>query len=657
MTAVFISYERSASATAKRVAERLRADGREVWLDTELPPDRLYADVINERLLASGAVVVLWSKAASASEWVRAEADLARQHHKLVQASLDESLPPMPFNQVQCAKLKGWRGDPSNAEWEKVVRSVDNLIGNGAPKSDRPPISRPVAGWRWFATLAAIILVAGGLWLARDRLSGLAKAAETRVAILPFRVLSEGPRARTFADALSDKIQGALNDNQIQVVSRSDAEALAGSGRDRKIRDMGVRLLFDGSVQDDGKTTQVSMRLDDAQHHVTLWSSNFSDASDRQAELQGGIAGRVVAVLNCSSQALKPVDGLTDPQVLSRYLLACDLFARSAEQDPQMMDRMLAALRQVTTLAPRFPPAHAALAKFLAYSAPVMPADQGEAYSREAKSEADKAIALDPKNADAYVALELLEPASNWALREALLRKGLAGDPDWTHANGFLGQTLSEVGRLQEAVAYSQKASAQTALGETWAPPTAILLISAGRTVEADTLLASLEANRKDSASDWGFRRAARLAEGRWDDALAVLDEPLAAHVMSAPALAAERDFLRTAKSPTPAGVAAERAALIASISAGPRALKRAIVYLSTLGLVDDAFLIAQQYKPDRALTGGNTEFLFGPRTAPMRRDPRFLQLAARIGLLDYWRKSGKWPDFCRDPALPYKCR
>jgi tetratricopeptide (TPR) repeat protein len=278
-----------------------------------------------------------------------------------------------------------------------------------------------------------------------------------------------------------------------------------------------------------------------------------------------------------------------------------------------------------------------------------MPAEQGQAYSREAKAEADEAIALDPKNADAYVALELLEPASNWAKREALLRKGLAGDPNWTHANGFLGQTLSEVGRLQEAVSYSQRASAQTALGETWTPPTAVLLISAGRTVEADALLASIEANRKDSANDWAYRFSARVGEGRWKDALALLDEPTAARARSASALAAERDFLRTAQSPTPATVARQRTALIASAGGGPSSLRRAISDLSTLGLVDDAFRLAEQYRPDRALTGGNSEFLFGPQTAPMRRDPRFMQLAARIGLLGYWRR----PEARERPASP----
>jgi hypothetical protein len=33
------------------------------------------------------------------------------------------------------------------------------------------------------------------------------------------------------------------------------------------------------------------------------------------------------------------------------------------------------------------------------------------------------------------------------------------------------------------------------------------------------------------------------------------------------------------------------------------------------------------------------------------------MQLAARFRLVDYWRSSGNWPDFCSDPGLPYDCR
>jgi hypothetical protein len=50
-------------------------------------------------------------------------------------------------------------------------------------------------------------------------------------------------------------------------------------------------------------------------------------------------------------------------------------------------------------------------------------------------------------------------------------------------------------------------------------------------------------------------------------------------------------------------------------------------------------------------------EGLFRPPLADLRANPRFIQVAAHLGLLDYWRRSGDWPDFCSDPDLPYDCK
>jgi hypothetical protein len=47
----------------------------------------------------------------------------------------------------------------------------------------------------------------------------------------------------------------------------------------------------------------------------------------------------------------------------------------------------------------------------------------------------------------------------------------------------------------------------------------------------------------------------------------------------------------------------------------------------------------------------------FRPALQEFRRDPRFMQLAARSPLLNYWRSTGKWPDFCSEPDLPYDCK
>ena len=96
MREVFLSYARQDDAIARRVAKTLQAAGHDVWRDSQLPAHRAYSEVIETRLKEAKAVVVLWSKSAAQSQWVRAEADFARSEGKLAQASIDGVLPPMP---------------------------------------------------------------------------------------------------------------------------------------------------------------------------------------------------------------------------------------------------------------------------------------------------------------------------------------------------------------------------------------------------------------------------------------------------------------------------------------------------------------------------------------------------------------------------------
>src|SRR5215210_3942528 len=110
MADVFISYSKTDEGVARKLADTLGEAGFKIWRDDQLPAHRAYAEVIEERLNSAHAVIVLWSAEAAKSQWVRAEADAARNLGTLVQATLDDVLPPLPFNQIHCASLSGWAG-------------------------------------------------------------------------------------------------------------------------------------------------------------------------------------------------------------------------------------------------------------------------------------------------------------------------------------------------------------------------------------------------------------------------------------------------------------------------------------------------------------------------------------------------------------------
>jgi hypothetical protein len=275
---------------------------------------------------------------------------------------------------------------------------------------------------------------------------------------------------------------------------------------------------------------------------------------------------------------------------------------------------------------------------------------------KEGEAEAHKALALDPKSPDAYLALSWVLATTDWAGRESLLRKGVAGDPNWPHTNGFLGKLLSETGRLQDAAIYSQRAAAAD-LQIDWAPENARLQCGSGQFEGIDFLMGAIKRKPGD-AYIWGVLRQCMIFARRWADLRALnRDTSLRPAYFTPEALANEDIYLAAGESGKPADVAKARSLALSAPGGPDNSTKNAIQELSALGLVDDAFSLSQRYTPGAALTGADSAFLFYPLTAPMRRDPRFMQLAARIKLVDYWRTSGKWPDFCADPKLPYTCQ
>lgn len=136
MVDVFISYSRTNKDKVSQIARAIEQAGYAVWWDAELPPHQSYGDVITAKIQMAKAAVVVWSAEAAASEWVRAEADVARNQKKLVQTALGDITPPLPFNQIQYANLGDWNGEQDHPEWRKVKASLADLCGPREARDD-----------------------------------------------------------------------------------------------------------------------------------------------------------------------------------------------------------------------------------------------------------------------------------------------------------------------------------------------------------------------------------------------------------------------------------------------------------------------------------------------------------------------------------------
>jgi tetratricopeptide (TPR) repeat protein len=215
MADIFLSYARPSLGDAMHIADCLRAAGYSVWYDESLPAHRAYADVIAEQLDAASAVLVLWSTEAAASQWVRSEANRARETGRLVQLRLDDARLPMPFDQIQCADLRRWGGDCGTAGWKIVADSIAALTG----KERALGASAPRRGDRRTLLLAggaAAVLGAGSVAIWRQRKPSISPEAEL--------LLQKGLDALQANDALDPEDEGST----AQAISLlSDATRLA----------------------------------------------------------------------------------------------------------------------------------------------------------------------------------------------------------------------------------------------------------------------------------------------------------------------------------------------------------------------------------------------------------------------------------------------
>jgi hypothetical protein len=91
--------------------------------------------------------------------------------------------------------------------------------------------------------------------------------------------------------------------------------------------------------------------------------------------------------------------------------------------------------------------------------------------------------------------------------------------------------------------------------------------------------------------------------------------------------------------------------------AASPNLQWVAVQSFAYMGETDAAFALTDAWQSPAVIDTQDIAFLFSRSTESMRRDPRFMKLAARIGLVDYWLDSGHWPDFCRTEQLPYDCK
>ena len=517
------------------------------------------------------------------------------------------------------------------------------------------------------AAVLVTALVAGGLWY-----WGTAEPQQPKVAVLSFTPLNADADTGNIGKSIAATVGNAL----------VQTGALLPEGNIRTLdnaRKWGAAIIVGGTVRRDGPTVVVTARVDSAGDGSTILTNEFpGDAGDSPA-LAGRVAAWLVPPVRMWSSFL-PVesDAATNNEILRIFL------TRNAGD-------LLRAWKLSRTLAAAKPNSGAAQLVVALLTSDVLAMiepEQRQAAVESARQAAIRATRLLPDPARPRAVLECHFKPPGWLVLtpgcDRSTRAAIAADPDVPLLPFLFGWQLAQSGRFVEAVKFADMDLAQSPLG----PGQLGLRIFVTRMSPygaADEVLPQLEERMRrymgpGALANFQFRAA--IAQGDMVTADALLNDPKTASnsrghswdAMTPIAVGGAREtielVLRAVRTKSPADVTAMEKSCIPP----PRdwtppdpAFGTCLVGLTLVGNLDGVFALADRGYRDVEccspadqerqwlVTGGDyypREALFGKALAPVRADPRFVQLARRTGLLAYW-KSGHPPDFCSFERVP----
>ncbi|HEU5286238.1 MAG TPA: TIR domain-containing protein [Sphingomicrobium sp.] len=431
MADVFVSYARPDEPHAIRVVEALRASGYGVWRDDQIPAHGCYADVIEERLKAAKAVVVLWSAEAAKSQWVRAEADAARNAGTLVQASVDGTLPPMPFNQIQCAELRDWASEDEPG-WRKLAESV--------------------------AILAGIRSGPEGAEARTDK-----RARKRSICVLPFANMSGDAEQEYFSDGISEDITTDLSQvSALSVVARNTAFMFKGQAVDvcEVARKLGVSHVLEGSVRKAASRVRITAQLIDGATGDHVWAERFDRDLDDIFAIQDEMSKAIVAALKLKllPEEKKAIEqrGTTSAEAYQLYLMARNYWVNGNYGDIRREQRVMRICSRAVEIDPYYAQAWALLAiaqSSLRYGFG-SEVDDGVAA-------AHSALAIDPSIAEAHCPMaRRLEEKGRYEEAVGHIETALRLDPDSWEVNKEAARAHICAGRVAEATRHFERAVA-----------------------------------------------------------------------------------------------------------------------------------------------------------------------------------------------------
>lgn len=526
------------------------------------------------------------------------------------------------------------RGYRLIAEVADVADIASTPRPSGAPDTDRSavaereeesagPARSRLTGLAVAGVAVAVMGVTAAMSFLRIGDDGAA-AAPRSIAVLPFAIQGDGERDAYFGDGLAQEILSTLTTvEDLRVVARHSAFAFRDQRHDlAAIREaLDVDVVLDGTIRRERDRVRVNVQLVDVANGYNLWAETYDrrlgDTFLLQTEIARAIADRLRVTLGGGTPmvgARAPAEGAYIDYLQGRYLF------ETARDEAGLRDA-IRYLEEAIAADADFAPAYAALAGAWARLSDTGAVLAGEGYEN-VRRYARRAVDLSPDLADGHLFLGWASLYHDWDWTEARRRLERAlelapGDRFILTGNAALNFHL---GQFDRAIHLAEMVTAREPLRATPHYNLAYFSFTAGDLEAAERSLARAEELVPGYPRAGLLRVQIDLARG--DVARAesrVETNAVLAHVAEALIAKARGDEER----------GFEAVARLERDFADTAAYQIAEVY-AWLGEIDEAFRWLERAWELR--DPGMTDIKVDPLLEPLRSEPRYRELLARMG-------------------------
>lgn len=292
-------------------------------------------------------------------------------------------------------------------------------------------------------------------------------SSKLSLVVLPFSNLSDDAEQAHFALGITETITTDLSRILGLLVI---ASATAAVFKDKTVdirqicRELGVRFALTGSVQRNQRTVRINAQMVDADNALQLWSERFDGDSSDLFGLQDQITGRiansmgrefnVVAALDAEKRKAAP----SSTEFLLRGIALADkpVSLKNLQEQEHFFGKAVLLDQENSEAQARF--SRAVLLQRIWFSASLPPLIQ-EDKLRQGAQAVERALALNPNNARAHLAMGLLHVVhGNFADAVVANETAIALDRNLALAHSNLGTCLVHCGRADQAIPAIERA-------------------------------------------------------------------------------------------------------------------------------------------------------------------------------------------------------